>query len=199
MFYAREKSYNKCYELLGEYSELNEHVVKVNYTYNKSLLDLIVHDRPLYVYAKDFDEYPELYQQLEVIKNLKVGDIEAAQKFWSMLTMHNPELYKSEFEYNGEESLFLQALKLHLPNSNKVQIQAEDLAKFTSNLAKLDYILTHAQLPMSQAEIIKLIWNEEVSESGKTKLRRLIADYSKKFHKKIKAYQSTYQIYKKAS
>jgi hypothetical protein len=140
-----------------------------------------------------------LYQQLEVIKNLKVGDIETAKKFWSMLTKHNPELYRPQFDFQGEESLFFQALKLHLPNSNKVQILAEDLAKFTSNLAKLDYILTHAQLPMSQAEIIKLIWNEEVSESGKTKLRRLIADYSKKFHKKIKAYQSTYQIDKKAS
>jgi hypothetical protein len=151
------------------------------------------------VYANDFDECPELYQQLEVIKNLKVGDIETANKFWSMLTMHNPELYKPQFEFKGEESLFFQALQLHVPKSNKVQIQSEDLAKFTTNLMKLDYILTHAVIPMSQSEIIKLIWNEEVSESGKAKLRRLIADYSKKFHKKIKAYQSTYQIDQKAS
>jgi hypothetical protein len=165
----------------------------------RAQFNLIVHDRPLYVYARDFDECPELYHQLEVIKNLKIGDIETAQKFWSMLTMHNPELYKSEFEYKGDETLFFQALKLHLLSSNKVQIQAKDLAKFTTNLAKLDYIFSHAQIPMSQSDIIKLIWNEEVSESGKAKLRRLISDYSKKFNKKIKAYQSTYQIDKKAS
>ncbi len=199
MFHVREKNYNKCYELMAEYSELNEHVVKVNYIYNKALLDLLVHEKPLYVYASDFADFPELHHQLEVIKNLKVGDLEGAKNFWDRLSKHNPDLYQANFEYMGEESLFLQSLQRYHPSSGKLQIQAEELAKFSTNLLKLDYIFTHATIPMSQGDLIKLIWKEEISELGKTKLRRLIADYAKKYHKKIKSYQSTYQLDKKVS
>ena len=77
------------------------------------MLDLLVHDAPLYIYARDFEDYPEMHHQLEVIKALKAGDEETAKRSWEKLSQYNSSLYLERFEHHGDKTLFFQALDLY--------------------------------------------------------------------------------------
>ena len=199
MFHVREKNYQKCYEIMDEYSTLSGHVVKVNYSYNKAILDLLVHEKPLYIYAKDFAEYPELHHQLEVMKALKAGDLESANLYWDKLSKHNPDLYQENFEFTGEECLFTQGLGVCRPKTNFDCIDPKKLDELPTKLMKLDYILSASEIPIPHSRLLELIYAEDVSEMAKTKLRRLISDYTKKSGNQVKSYQATYQLIKKAA
>ena len=199
MFNVREKNYPECYRIMDKYSALSGHVVKVNYIYNKTLLDFIVHDSPLYIYARDYDETPELHHQLEVIKALQSGDLDRANLFWAKLAKHNPDLYMENFVSKNEDSLFTQALKKLRSKGLELSFDPEELKKLPTKLMKLDYILINSSIPVSHARLLELIYAEKVSDLSKSKLRRLIADYSKIYGHKIKSFQATYQIKKKVS
>jgi tetratricopeptide (TPR) repeat protein len=199
MFNVREKNYRKCYELMEDYSTLSGHMVKVNYSYNKALLDFIVNEKPLYIYAREFAEYPELHHQLEVIKALKSGDIDSATLFWGKLSKHNPDLYQENFQYKGEECLFTQGLRTCLPKSYFDCIDTKKLEELPTKLMKLDYILSFSEIPIPHTRLIELIYAEEVSEMAKTKLRRLIADYTKKTGNHVKSHQGAYKLIKQAA
>lgn len=194
MIYSKEKKYEHCYQILKEYTQLSGCLVTANYNYNKSLLDLIVKNAPFYIYSRDFEGFPEMHHQLEVIKALKSGDSQTANKFWKKLTQHNPSLYYDNFEANGDDTLFFQALNIYKKNLNPVKVSIDDLKKMDSNLKKMHYIFTHINSPMTYAELIHLIWNEEVTEKTLARLRKLVSDYSKKYQVELQTSQATYQL-----
>lgn len=199
IIYSHLKKYKECYRVLEEYKESPGHVVKENYLYMKSLLDLLVYEKPLYVYKDDFGENPELYHQLEVLKNLLSGNISEAKQFWSILAKHNPELYLQDFNFSGDETLFFQALEKYAPLKRKVLFTQDELSAFKSKTECLNYILEKSESPISAQELIMLIWNEEMNEKNLSRLRNLLYHYSKKHHKEVDCYQSAYSLKKKAS
>jgi hypothetical protein len=196
---VKEKKYSKCYQTLHEYHQYSGCLVKANYSYMKALLDLITQDKPLYIYSKDFKDFPEMHHQLEVIKALMVGDMVKAEKFWAILSQHNPELYTSGFNFKGDQSLFYQALQKYENHINKNQISPEGIKLRSSKVEKLHYILSASNGPLSNEKLISLIWNEQTNESTLMKLRKLISNYTKKYGQKVKSYQGTYRLIRKAS
>ncbi len=160
----------------------------------KTLLDHIVAKKPLYVYAADFKDFPELHHQLEVVKALAKGDAQEAGKYWSMLSKHNPALYGKDFKYQGDYSLFSCAVEMYADNTRPQELNLKDLKKCKSPIDKLHHIFSSIHAPIPKAELIHLIWNEEVTEQGKDRLRRLIFLYKKKFGQSIVSYQETYKI-----
>jgi hypothetical protein len=195
-FSFKEKKYNECYKILEDYKKLKGTRVKANYSYLKILIDHITKDEPLYVYANEFKEYPELYHQLEVIKNLSIGEFKIAQKFWNLLEKHNPGLYQSHFSYKGEDSIFSIALKRY--EKNKENNFDYDLIDNHKNLLdRLECIFQMAQAPLSKEELIKLIWDEEMDGGSSEKLKNLLMRYRKKYNCKVNCRHSTYWIDKK--
>ncbi len=162
----------------------------------KSLLDHIVAKKPLYIYANDFKDFPELHHQLEVIKSLAIGDLKEAAKFWTLLTKHNSSLYTPGFNYMGDYSLFSCAMDLYSNFSKSHDLNMGHLQECKTTLEKLHYIFSSVHAPISKAEIIRLIWNEEVSEAGQSRLRGLVFQYKKKFGNSVVSHQDTYRLEK---
>jgi hypothetical protein len=158
----------------------------------KNLLEHIAEKKPLYIYEHDFKDYPELHYQLEVIKALSRSDIKRAEDFWSRLALHNHELYQQNFSYLGGLNLFSAALKIH-KQGNNVKIDKADLKSIEKPLEKLVYIFQKTTVPIQKAELIDLIWGEEVSEKSQNKLRKLVFKYNEMGMVKIVSYQDTYQ------
>jgi hypothetical protein len=158
----------------------------------KNLLEHIAEKKPLYIYEHDFKDYPELHYQLEVIKALSRSDIKRAEDFWSKLALHNPEIYQENFSYLGGLNLFSAALKIH-KQENSEKINKADLKSIEKPLEKLIYIFEKTSVPIQKAELIDLIWGEEVSEKSQNKLRKLVFRYNEIGMAKIASYQDTYQ------
>jgi tetratricopeptide (TPR) repeat protein len=189
--FKRER-YQDCKTILDDYKKSKGFTVKVNFLYMKNLLEHIVENKPLYIYENDFKDYPELHYQLEVIKALSRSDIKRAEDFWSKLALHNPEIYQKNFNYLGGPNLFFAALKIH-KQDNKVKIDKTELKSIEKPLEKLIYIFEKTSVPIQKAELINLIWDEEVSEKTQNKLRKLVFKYNETGKVKIVSYQDTYQ------
>jgi hypothetical protein len=192
--YAAELEYDRCKNILDDYKKISGCVVKANYLYMKTLLDHVISDAPLYFYAKDFKDFPELYLQLKVIKALKSGNLEEAKKSWLLLSKHNEFLYLKNFDFQGEKSLFKQALDRHKNNIEKVNIDLKELNSLRGNLKKVEYIFSKVKVPIQNEELIRLIWDEELTEVTLNRLRKLISDYVKKHKVSIKASDATYRV-----
>ena len=191
--FLKGAKYKNCFDILEQYKETKGFVVKINYTYMKSLLDHLVSKKPLYIYESEFKDYPELLHQLEVIKALSRGDIEKARAYWSLLARHNPKVYQDQFNYVAEYSLFSMALNKYASYAKTVEIDPFQLNQCKGPLEKIHYIFSETDSPLSKAEIIKLIWNEEMSERSMSRLRKLIFEYNQRIQNKLISHQDTYK------
>lgn len=194
-----KKDFDSCFKILEEYKVSKGFIVKVNYLYMKSLIDHIAKGKALYVYESDFKDYPELHHQLEVIKALSRGDTERAQLFWGHLAKHNPSVYQDHFTYCNEEGLFSTALKMYLSNAKKKEISDAHLSELPGPMEKLEYLLTEIDVPHSKADLIHLIWGEEVSDKTLNRLRKLVFSFNQKSDSKIVSHHDTYKVRSKAS
>jgi hypothetical protein len=189
----KQKDYALCFKILEDYKLTNGFTVKSNFLYMRCLLDHIVHEKPLYFYASNFKDFPELLHQLEVIASLAKGEVERASRFWSLLSKHNPALYGDDFHYAGDYSLFSCALAKHRPSGTRLVLKYEDFLFCKSNLEKLHRIFSLIDSPLPKADLVKLIWNEEDSLEGQARLRLLIHRYKQKYGVDIVSYQASYQ------
>lgn len=192
----KKKQYSQCSQFLEDYKKMTGFIVKANYLYMRTLLDHITNRKPLYIYARNFKLFPELHHQLEVIRNLALGEKKAAASYWSLLSKHNSLLYGPDFKYQGDYSLFSCALEMHSSSARSPTIDLKKIKSLKGPLQKLDYILSSSHAPLSKAELIRLIWNEEDTEICRIRLRKLVSNYNKNFHKNVFSYQDTYQLEK---
>lgn len=193
-----QKKYDQCYEILAKYSKSKGFTVKMNYKYMKLLLDHICKEKPLYVYKRDFKDFPELYWQLEVIKNLSKGNIPQASSFWMNLANHNAQLYRINFNYTGESGLFSLGLKMYDEYLDVCELNKAEIQSLKKPMEKLEYILGKITRPIEKSQMIDLIWNEETSELNLARLRKLVWEYKKKHGVSVKSIQETYFIEKSA-
>jgi hypothetical protein len=199
MLYFKKKDFKKCYIVLEEYKDIPGPNIRGNYSFMKSLLDHIASDAPLYVYASNYKDFPELHNQLEVIKNLASGDNETAKKFWGMLAKHNPNLYQEDFTYQGDEGLFSVALKKHFKISHGEEFNPERLKEIPLLSEKIHYVLTHKSSPVSRSEMIHLLWGEEETPENSGRLQKQISRYKNQFNIQVHCYQGTYFLKKKSA
>lgn len=192
MLSLSENDPDKCYEILQNYKNVKGISVKANYAFMKSLMDHLYLDAPLYVYKKDFADFPELCDQLEFIKALSRKDKIKMDFYWDSLRKHNKDLYLENFIYNGDLCLFSLALKKHqslLISNNEVKLDFKGL----SISEKLERIFSTEEILISKEKMIELLWNEEVSEVTMARLRKLISRYNKNSSHKVISYQEFYK------
>lgn len=199
MLYVHREQFEDCYKTLKEYKKCRGTVSKVNQVYIKALLDLITRGQPIYLYPKSLEAFPEMYQQIQVIKALKSGDRAEAEKFWNQLQSHNPSFYYNDFKTKNDKSLFTIALSLYRNNIGHVSISRERLQHCKTNIEKIKLIFEESSGAVPHDLLIKLIWNEEYSEISYQKLRKLASQFTKNYQIRLKSSQGSYQILKRAS
>lgn len=192
MLSLSENDPDKCYEILQNYKNVKGVSVKANYAFMKSLMDHLYLDAPLYVYKKDFADFPELCDQLEFIKALSRKDTETMSFYWENLRKHNKDLYLENYDYNGDLCLFSLVMKKHqalLINQDEVKFDFKGL----SASEKLEKIFSKENILISKEKMIELLWNEEVSEVTMARLRKLISRFNKNSSHKVISYQEFYK------
>lgn len=196
--YLKEGSYNTCYEILSLYKMSKGYTVKTNYQYMKTLLDHLVSRSPLYIYPQDFQEFPELFQQLEVIKSLSRGDLEQAQKYWKLLETNNPKLYASNFSYRGGLCLFSETLKIY-SDVKAPDLNLESVKDISDLYERLHKTFEKIDGPVQKDKLIEILWGEEITESTRSRLRKLVSRFNKKYSEQILSRQDSYYLQKKAA
>jgi hypothetical protein len=194
--FVRERKFQACFKILNEYKKEKGTLVSANFLYIKTLLDHIVHQKPMYIYPEKFENFPELYHQIMVLKYLSLSEPDRASEFWHKLSTHNQSLYQKEFLYTGEECLFSIILDRYKHNKKNDPINDEKIKSLTSISEKIEYLFEHYKDPISAQVMIKLLWNEEFNELNLARLRKQISIYNKKYNQRIK---SRHQSYHKAS
>lgn len=192
----KQREFAECFSILEKYKKTTGFVVRVNYMYMKSMLNHLVKGKPLYTYESEFEHHPELLHQLEVIKALSRGDIDLAKKYWAILSKHNPKVYLQDFKFNGDFCLFSFGLEKYAGYVNDTSFNPIELNSIESPLDRLSFIFENRIRPIAKDLLIKLIWNDDVSQSSSARLRKLVSRYNQKSPVKLVSHQETYRLEK---
>ncbi len=178
---------NECLHCLWEMKKCRSFHSSENFNYMKALLEMLVHDRPLYFYPQQFKLNHSLFYQLKVVQSLQKMDVKAAEVYWSKLRRLDPETYLDQFQLNDEASLLNLALKKyhsHLTVSHyNIPLNVEETTK-----EKLLYgLLTQNGHPVSKEMIHQLIWNKPLlDKEDMLKLKKLVSRVRSLYHLDIK-------------
>lgn len=108
------------------------------------LLEHLTKNAPIYLYEQNFQEYPTLYYQVMVLKNLESGNHDQANASWNYLKQLSPKIYQDNFIYKGDKCLFSLCLAKNLG-------QKKVMYNITSN-SKEDMLIEYLEqsdLPLS--------------------------------------------------
>lgn len=197
MAFLKLKDMESCHQQLEAYKGATSGIYsKANYKFMKLMLNHLEHETQLYVYPNDFKDAPFLLNQLMVIKELSIGNLQAAAQSWEYLQKHYPHMYAEDYVYNGDVCLFSLALDKYRSNAKSV-FSSTDLDSLKTVQEKLVYILTKTNAPLSKEELIKLIWHEDYSLANGNRLDSLVDRVKKKFGLTISVRMGSYSLGRK--
>ena len=185
--------FEDCYEAAEEALERIKRYKKyknaVHTKYMQTVISFLCDGSPLYLYEKDFTEYPLLLNQLLCLQALEMGDEIRAMKAWMTLSQLDPINIKEAFNYAGPPNLFSRAL-LKLVKKEPI------LPKFDSGMLKeekLFHLLTHSMQPIQKETIYQEIWNAPLgSKDDLVKLAKLVQRTKQKYSIEIKSIKGSY-------
>jgi hypothetical protein len=159
MSYIKEEDFVKAYNYLGLYKNFNGPKVKSNYKFMKILLEHILGGDEIYVYERDFVDESYLFNQLKLIKELRLGEINDSKETWKSLSVLAPDIYGEDFNFKGDKCLFSILLKKYNP-SEKIEfsLNEKELVHIKSIQEKFEYILNSGYERVSKEQIAHLIW-----------------------------------------
>ena len=186
-YFLSSNQLEQCLLCLWEMKKCRSFHSSENFNYLKTLLEMLVHDRPLYFYPQHFKVNHSLFYQLKVVQSLQKMDVAEAEVYWSKLRRLDPQTYLEQFKLKDEASLLNLALKkyhAHLTVSHSsVQLDAEESTK-----EKLLYnLLTQSGHPVSKEMIHQLLWNKPMlDKDDMLKLKKLVSRVRSFYHLDIK-------------
>lgn len=182
-----------CEHLLEKLKQFRTYQYGAHYKYLKKLIDFNLHEKPLYVYERDFKENSTLFFELSVLKCLEEQDKDQALHFWKKLQNQYPHLYHENFHYEASGTLFGLSLKKLTQLPTTITQEPSDLK---TNEQKLIYFLNSEPL-ISKNELYRLIWAQEPeSKNDLTKLQLAISRFNQKNQTQIKYKKGCYYLVK---
>lgn len=193
--FVQLRQYDNCYQTLDIYKKSGGFSTPSNYKYMKTLLDFITKQKTIYVYKKDFQFMDELYDQLTCLKELQTGNINEAINIWRKLQKHNPKLYRDNFNFYAEDSLFSQALNLLYNNEEVTTLDTNIINSLSTPLEKICYIFEQLQSTgIDKNELFFYLFQKyPETEKDFSKLRFYISQARKKHQLKIESKQGHYK------
>ena len=159
----------------------------------QTLLKFLDSGTPIYLYEKDFEEYPYLLNQLVCLQALEKGDEKAALLAWDNLQALYPALYPQAFNYSGPFCLFEKCL-------NKLLISQGDNSPLVVDLTgsreeKLIHLLKSSGLPLQKETLYEALWGKTIdSKDDLKKLVKVVQRAREKFAVEIKSVKGSYSL-----
>ena len=192
IFHLKQEKFEECQSNLKEMKDNRLFRFSPNYKFMKMTLDHLQHNKPLYVYEKDFGESPYLFRQLKTIQALEESKTEEAQKYWKLLKEMDPEIYLENFTYAGQKNLFSLCLEKH-----KKIVKTEEEIKITGNNPGdvLINILKMIKAPIPKENLFEKIWGHKPnSTADDNRLKNLIYYVKSTKNIKISYRKGCYQL-----
>jgi hypothetical protein len=163
----------------------------VHTKYMQTLISFLCHGTPLYLYERDFSQYPLLLNQLLCLQGLEKGDEMQAMKAWTILSQLDPLNVKNPFDYHGPPNLFSKSL-------DKLKKTGDVLPKIDEKMLKeekLFFLLTNSQQPLQKEMIFQVIWQTPFeSKDDLVKLAKLVQRTKEKYGVEIKSVKGSYSM-----
>jgi tetratricopeptide (TPR) repeat protein len=187
------------YEMMGEALDRMKHLKKfknpTHVKYMQTLLKCLAEGTPLYLYEKDFQDYPYLLNQLLCLQALERGDQKKALAVWENLRALHPELYFEPFNYRGPLCLFERCLEKFQHGPQNVDLTSGESS--TSREEKLVHLLKGSHLPVQKELLYEAIWGRSVdSKDDLKKLVKVVQRAREKFSVDIKSVKGSYALIK---
>ena len=189
--------FKRAESALGRIKRFKKYKNSVHTKYMQGLISFLLEAAPIYLYEKDFADYPLLLNQLICLKSLECGDHHSALKSWNILKELEPSLIKEPFVYLGPPNLFNKALIKLSKRFNKLPSLNESMIKEE----KLYYLLTQSDGPIQKEMIYQELWNTPIESKDEfSKLAKLVQRTKEKYGVEIKSLKGSYYLVtKKAS
>ena len=175
-FLLLQNKLKDCLDCLWQMKKIRSFNSSENYNYLKGLLELLVLDRPLYIYSQQFKMNHQLFYQLKVIQSLQSMDIKVAEIYWSKLHKLDPSTYLEHFQLKDQKSLLAYALTKF---KNHLTFNREDIDQKYQEGSKeklLFGLLTQTSHPISKEIIHQLLWKKNLMDKqDMVKLKKLVS------------------------
>jgi tetratricopeptide (TPR) repeat protein len=194
-FYLSQKKLADCLKCINEMKKCRSFNLSENFLYMKMLLELLVHDKSLYVYSHQFKLNHHLYYHLKVIQSIQSLDVNAASLYWKKLILFDPQNYFEDFKVKDESSLLSLALNKyrHYLMSDQSQLKyKEHEGRKEKVFADLIQNSSH---PIPKDVIHQLIWGSELRDKDDMiKLKKLVSRVRQIFHLDIRYKNNCYYL-----
>lgn len=204
-FYVASKDYKKAQKEIFKLKSIRKNQLTENFKYMSSLLNFLLHNKPLYLREIETSRSPYLYTQLKVLKSLESHDFRSAEDSWQTLSSQHPDLYQDEFQYQGGNDLFSQCLSKLLLSAKRHRNQSLDeiipaLQKPDMAIDEtLDHLFNNQDLKISKEELFEILYKRSPqSVHDDIKLAKAISRHRKKTGKEIVSSRG-YFLYKTSS
>lgn len=157
IFVVQMNNLPEAKDILEQSKKYRKFSLSENYNYMKKMLDHLMLDTALYVYEKDFQGAPILYDQIKCIQYLEEKNIFQAKDVWAKLNQCSPGIFKEFLNYNGKRSLFSLCLEKHKLDHRPKLHEAK---AYPSKLDALVCHLSQTTVPLRAAHLFELIWGE---------------------------------------
>jgi hypothetical protein len=184
-------SYSAAEAALERIKRFKKYKNAIHTKYMQTLISFLCHGTPLYLYERDFSQYPLLLNQLLCLQGLEKGDEMQAMKAWMILSQLDPLNVKKPFDYLGPPNLFSRSL-------DKLKKTGEVLPTIDQKMPKeekLFFLLTNSHHPLQKEKIFQEIWQTPFeSKDDLVKLAKLVQRTKEKYGVVIKSVKGTYSI-----
>lgn len=191
--YVKKKDFRGCSQALIKLKKFRSYHYGAHFKYLKALVDFHLHDKPFYVYERDFTENKMLFYELSVLKYLEEKDLVNANISWGKLHSIDPSLYKKGFKIKVNDSLFALALKKLLHSERNQQFHLQNKSRMTKEQLVIQVLLSFSRIEKNK--LYELVWGHGAnSKSELTKLQLIIFRINKKGLYHINYRKGCYQL-----
>ncbi len=193
------EDWNRCEELLCEFKKVRQFKISANYFYMRTILDSIIHKKPIYIKHGKFDSYEYMFFQLSVLKGIEEDDLENAILYWSKLKSIDPLRYAENFDFTGTKCSFSYCLEM-LVKQMTTKSSSIIINSNMNDEEKLFEILNQFGKPVSKEKLFEQIWSRELLTEKDEKLFHNCLYRARKLNKeKIRFRKGCYLLDKKAA
>jgi hypothetical protein len=192
------QKYELCRDILKRMKKQRNYILSSYYNYMKILFYHLIENKPIYLVQSDYRDYPELKNQLNLIRALELNQINEAIGIWNKLHEKKPEVFAKKFKCLGQKTIFSLCLEKYRSKLLHIREQVE-LDKNDSIMLRIEKSLTGYQ-EISKNDLFQMIYGRNIeSKNDLNRLARDIYKFKKKKNLEINSKKGVYTLLKKVS
>ncbi len=192
------KRYDLCQHALAKMKSQKNYVLAQHYNYMKVLLMHLLEDKPVYIVQSDFNDYPDLLEQLKLIRALECNQISEAVSLWDILHQKKPFVFGMNYECLGQKTILSRCIDKHRSKLivSKPNVVRDKGVSITDSIEKV--LMAHDQ--MSKEDLFLHLYGRlPETKDDYNRLARDIYKFKMNKNVEVRSKSGMYSLKKKVS